>query len=307
MIIAVIGSGMMGRGIAACAANGGSDVRLYDTNQKQLHEGVKAASGLQQFLSDAGLGASSQGVITAAGSLHEAVKEATFVFEAIIEDMGIKNKLFREIEVLCPSSCILCTNTSSLSVTGIAKGLRTPERFMAAHFIGPAHLVPLVELCPAKGTNPKAVQSVHDYLTSIGKKPVVLKKEIQGFLAARLQAALYREAMHLVLEGVAEPQAVDDAVVNGFGRRLNQIGPFTVGDFAGVDLIQKTHATFFPQLGAYKRDVRSDQLVAKGRCGVKNGKGNYEWPAEKAKEVAARRDAELLRRLKEDFKAKSKL
>ena len=89
-----------------------------------------------------------------------------------------------------------------------------------------------------------------------------------------------------------------------FGRRLNQIGPFTVGDFAGVDLIQKTHGVFFPQLGAYTRDERSDQLVKEGRCGVKNMKGNYDWTPEKVKEVAARRDAELLRRLKVDRAAK---
>eukprot|EP01060_Flectonema_neradi_P033542 TRINITY_DN5653_c7_g1_i1.p1 TRINITY_DN5653_c7_g1~~TRINITY_DN5653_c7_g1_i1.p1 ORF type:complete len:321 (+),score=96.18 TRINITY_DN5653_c7_g1_i1:54-965(+) len=299
MHIAVVGSGMMGRGIAACCASGGSNVVMFDTNENQVSEGVTVAKGLVQFLNDAGMGVTT-GSISGSNNLASAVSSADIVFEAIIEDVAIKNKVFREIEQHVPEHAILCTNTSSLSVTAIANGLKSAHRFIAAHFIGPAHLVPLVELCPAEQSNAASVPLVEKYLKSIGKKPVILKKEIQGFLAARLQAALYREAMHLVREGVAEPEAVDGAVTDGFGRRLNQIGPFTVGDFAGIDLIQKTHGTFFPQLGDYKRDLRSDELVAEGRCGVKNGKGNYDWTPEKAKEVAARRDAELLRRLKED-------
>eukprot|EP01064_Diplonema_japonicum_P012186 TRINITY_DN19645_c0_g1_i1.p1 TRINITY_DN19645_c0_g1~~TRINITY_DN19645_c0_g1_i1.p1 ORF type:complete len:321 (+),score=118.39 TRINITY_DN19645_c0_g1_i1:48-965(+) len=301
--IAVIGSGMMGRGIAACCANGGSTVKMYDTNTKQLSEGVVAAEGLVAFLNNASIGVAG-GSIRPAATMREAVCDADFVFEAIIEDVKIKNKVFKQVEELCPASCIMCTNTSSLSVAAIAQGLNTPHRFIAAHFIGPAHLVPLVELCPAPQSDVSSVKAVHTYLLTVNKKPVVLKKEIQGFLAARLQAALYREAMHLVKEGVATHDAVDGAVTNGFGRRLNQIGPFQVGDFAGVDLIQKTHATFFPQLGAYKRDERSDELVSQGRCGVKNLKGNYDWTPEKVKEVAGKRDNELLRRLKEDFPSK---
>ena len=303
MRIAVVGSGMMGRGIAACCASGGSDVVMFDTNEKQVSEGVAVSGGLVKFLNDAGMGVTT-GTIRGSNNLADAVSGVDIVFEAIIEDVAIKNKVFREIEQYAPAHAVLCTNTSSLSVTAIATGLKTAHRFIAAHFIGPAHLVPLVELCPAEQSNTTSVPTVYKYLKSIGKKPVILKKEIQGFLAARLQAALYRESMHLVREGIADPEAIDGAVTDGFGRRLNQIGPFTVGDFAGVDLIQKTHATFFPQLGDYKRDLRSDELVSAGRRGVKNGKGNYDWTPEKAKEVAARRDAELLRRLKEDQKSK---
>eukprot|EP01062_Namystynia_karyoxenos_P003410 TRINITY_DN11215_c0_g6_i1.p2 TRINITY_DN11215_c0_g6~~TRINITY_DN11215_c0_g6_i1.p2 ORF type:complete len:338 (+),score=137.50 TRINITY_DN11215_c0_g6_i1:88-1014(+) len=305
--VAVVGSGMMGRGIAACCASGGPhEVRMFDVSPSAVQQGVPAAQGLQRFLSDNGVAAAQQGTITGAATLAEALRDVDFVFEAILEDVQVKNRFFKEAEQLVPPGCVLCTNTSSLSVTAIADGMATAHRFCAAHYIGPAHLVPLVELCPAKQTGPDAVPRVKAFLESIGKKPVVLKKEIQGFLAARLQAALYRECMHLYTVGVADPAAIDGAVVDGFGRRLNQIGPFTVVDFAGVDLVQKTHATFFPQLGDYKRDLRCDELMAKGRHGVKNGKGNYNWPADVAKATMARRDAELLRRLKED-RAKAKL
>merc|ERR1719171_1449076 len=106
--------------------------------------------------------------------------------------------------------------------------------------------------------------------------------------------------MYLCQEGVADPDAIDSAVVDGFGRRFNQIGPFTQADFAGIDLVQKTHAAFFPQLGAAQRDVRADELVKQGRLGAKSGGGHHDWPADKLKEVQGRRDAELLRRLKVD-------
>eukprot|EP00658_Telonema_sp_P-2_P031372 TRINITY_DN23487_c0_g1_i2.p1 TRINITY_DN23487_c0_g1~~TRINITY_DN23487_c0_g1_i2.p1 ORF type:complete len:298 (-),score=69.36 TRINITY_DN23487_c0_g1_i2:157-1050(-) len=291
---------MMGRGIAACCANGGSDVVMFDNSATQLEGGVQAANGLVKFLRDANVGTGVPGSISSGRTIGEAVTGCQFVFEAIVEDVAHKNKVFKLIEAEAPADCVLCTNTSSLSVTEIATGLRTPHRFIAAHFIGPAHLVPLVELCPAAQTNSTAVPAAFEYLVGIGKKPIILNKEIQGFIAARLQAALYRECMHLVQLGVASPEAVDGAVTNGFGRRLNQIGPFTVGDFAGVDLIQKTHAVFFPQLGEYQRDVRSDQLVLHGRMGVKNGKGNFDWTPEQIKKVSGQRDAELLRRLKQD-------
>merc|ERR550514_2196634 len=106
--------------------------------------------------------------------------------------------------------------------------------------------------------------------------------------------------MHIFESGCADVEAIDGAVFNGFGRRLNQIGPFLQADFAGVDLVQRTHASFFPQLGSYQRDVRADALVPEGRLGVKSLHGHYQWTDEKVKEVSGRRDSELLRRLQQD-------
>lgn len=304
--VAVVGSGMMGRGIAACIAAGGPhEVRMFDTQSEALKAGVEKATELLDFLRDNGVAGAKTGVIKGAASLAEAAGDAEFVFEACFEDIKVKQGVFKDLEACTGPETVLCTNTSSLSVTEIAKGCeQTPQRVIAAHFIGPAHLVPLVELCPAeqteKGPNDGPVERVRLFLEGVGKKPVVLKKEIDGFIAARLQAALYRECMHLYKEGVADCAAIDGAVVNGFGRRLNQIGPFQVADFAGVDLVQKTHGTFFPQLGSYTRDHRADELVKEGRFGVKNQMGHYDWTPSAIEEVAQRRDTELLRRLKMD-------
>jgi len=281
-------------------------------------EGAEKAKELMGFLSSNGVAAPAehQGRVVSTTSLEEAVSGATFVFESIAEDLAAKQALFAQLESLADASAVLCTNTSSLSVSAIASGCRgaAAERVVAAHFIGPAHLVPLVELCPSERSaaataaamaagadaSQGPVERVRRFLEGAGKKPVVLKKEIDGFIAARLQAALYRECLHLVESGVADCEAIDGAVFNGFGRRLNQIGPFLQADFAGVDLVQRTHAAFFPQLGDYQRDVRADALVPEGRLGVKALRGHYDWTEAKAKEVAGRRDAELLRRLQVD-------
>mmetsp|Transcript_15751 Transcript_15751/g.54873 ORF Transcript_15751/g.54873 Transcript_15751/m.54873 type:complete len:311 (-) Transcript_15751:162-1094(-) len=310
---------MMGRGIAACLAAGGPhEVMLYGRKAEAAEDGAKKARELMSFLVDNGVASASRGRIVPTTSLAEAVQGATFVFESISEDLAAKQALFAQLESLVDASAVLCTNTSSLSVSAIASGCQGPaaERVIAAHFIGPAHLVPLVELCPsdraaaaAAGKDPaqNPVARVRAFLESVGKKPVTLMKEIDGFIAARLQAALYRECMHLVQRGVADCAAIDGAVFNGFGRRLTEIGPFIQADFAGVDLVQRTHASFFPQLGSYQRDVLSDALVEQGRLGVKALKGHYDWTEERAKEVMARRDAELLRRLQVDRTRDSKL
>ncbi|KAF4690442.1 hypothetical protein FOZ63_030079 [Perkinsus olseni] len=305
MEVAVIGSGMMGRGISACIAAGGPHhVRMFDTNAEALKDGVQKAIEQREFLRQNHIPPTAvPGEIYAAESLEAAVKNADFVFEAVIEDTAVKQSVFHQIEASCEKEhFVMCTNTSSLSVTEIASKLEKPGRMLAAHFIGPAYLVPLVEVCPGEKTDGDAVEKVEKFLRSCGKKPAVMNKEIDGFVCARLQAVLYRECLHLVKLGVASPETIDSVVYNGFGRRFNTIGPFQQNDFAGLDLVKGTHARFFPQLGAETHDDRSETLVAEGRLGVKNGKGNYDWSDDDIKRVGGARDAELLRRLKFDFK-----
>lgn len=301
--IAVVGAGMMGRGIAACIASGGYNVTLYDNNTASLPEAVMAVEALRDYLklNNIPKGVRSKGAVSFAKTIKEAVSNVDFAFEVVFEDTALKQKVFREIEKYCPKTAVICSNTSALSITEISSGMKTQERCMSTHFIGPAHLVPLVEICPGKNTDRKYIPIVKRFLELCGKRPIVMKKEIDGFVAARLQAALYREAMHIQLEGAADAATIDQAVYDGFGRRLNQIGPFIQCDFAGTDLVLKTHARMFPTLGDQQYDVVGDKLVNKGnKCGVKNGEGHYKWPKEKLIEVSSRRDAELLRRLKED-------
>ncbi|CEL99342.1 unnamed protein product [Vitrella brassicaformis CCMP3155] len=308
--VAVVGSGLMGSGIAAClAAGGGHEVYLTDTKDDALQKGLQKAKELAAFINDNGIPPappSGCGAIHAAPSLAEAVDGASFVFEAVFEDLSIKQGVFRQIERAlvgkeAGEEALLCTNTSSLSITEIAAVLDRPGRFVAAHFIGPPHLVPLVEVCGGAKTDSSAVERVREFLQASGKRPVVLQKEIQGFIAARLQAALTRECTYLLQQGVASAECLDAAVYNGFGRRLNTIGPLQQADFAGVDLLVKTHSVMWPQLGAMTSDKMAEDLANKGRCGVKTGAGYYDWNENTIQEVTSRRDKELLRRLKQDF------
>mmetsp|Transcript_154768 Transcript_154768/g.475507 ORF Transcript_154768/g.475507 Transcript_154768/m.475507 type:complete len:317 (-) Transcript_154768:11-961(-) len=310
--VAVVGAGMMGRGIAACIVAGGPhEVRLCGRSAASLAAAAQQVNQLVSFLVENGVASEVRGTLVTTTSLAEATRGAEFVFESITEDLESKQALFCELEAATGPGVVLCTNTSSLSVAAIAGGCKGDgaSRTIAAHFLGPAHLIPLVELCPSEHTADAAsadgpVARVQRFLTSLGKRPIVLRREIDGFIAARLQAALYRECMHLQQSGVADCAAIDSAVVNGFGRRLNQIGPFQQADFAGVDLVQRTHANFFPQLGSYQRDLRADELVREGRLGAKALRGHYDWTPERRDEVAGRRDAELLRRLRADAAAR---
>eukprot|EP00397_Hematodinium_sp_SG-2012_P049518 GEMP01057133.1.p1 GENE.GEMP01057133.1~~GEMP01057133.1.p1 ORF type:complete len:264 (+),score=67.97 GEMP01057133.1:177-968(+) len=240
-------------------------------------------------------------LISSAISLSDAVHNADFVFEAVVENEQVKSDVFQALEAHCTRDAVLCSNTSSLSITEITKNCATRDRMIATHFIGPAHLMPMVEVAPGEHSDSLYVDRAYTFLQHCGKRPIKMKKEIEGFINARLQAALYREAMHIVLEGAADPATVDAAVVDGFGRRLNTIGPFAVADFVGVDLVQKTHRRLFPQLGNQQEDVLADELAAKALSGVKSGKGHVEWPEERAATVFQKRDDELLRRLRMDF------
>jgi len=167
------------------------------------------------------------------------------------------------------------------------------------HFLHLTHLIPLVEITPTPNTAPEVVERVKALLVKIGKSPVLLKKEVPGYLAARLQAALFREALYLVEQGVVSVEDADRACKDGFGRRLNQVGPLEVADMAGIDIYAKTHNVMFPHLSNATSCPYLDQMVAENKLGAKNGDGFYKWDNEKLDAVKGRRDNELVRRLGE--------
>lgn len=177
MEVAVIGSGLMGSGIAACISAGGPHhVHMFDTSSEALKAGVENAINQREFLRENHVPPTAvPGEIYAAESIESAVKNADFVFEAVLEDTGVKQSVFKQIENACRKEhFVMCTNTSSLSVTEIASKLDKPGRLLAAHFIGPAYLVPLVEVCPGRKTDGDAVEKVEKFLKSCGKKPAVV-------------------------------------------------------------------------------------------------------------------------------------
>jgi len=208
--------------------------------------------------------------------------------------------VFTQLDEHSSAATILASNTSSLSIAAIAEHVtRKKAQLLAVHFLHPAHLIPLVEITPTPHTDPAIVDHTRTLLRNIGKSPVLLKKEVPGYLAARLQAALFREALYLVQEGVVSAEDVDRACKDGFGRRLNVVGPLEVADMAGLDIYAKTSEVMFPSLASDTTCETLDSMVAQGNLGAKNGSGFYVWDDAKFKEKKEKRDDELLRRLKQ--------
>jgi len=213
------------------------------------------------------------------------------------EDLALKQDVFRRMDSAAAPEAVLASNTSGYDPAELAQGLTHPERVLVAHYFGPAYLIPLVEIVPHAGTVEWAVERTTELLGQAGKRTVRLGKFAPGFVANRLQQALFREALHLVREGIAMPEAVDEVVRFSFGPRLAALGPFTVADFAGLDVYASLAQNVWPTLsGETAADTPPAELasnVQAKRLGTKVGAGFYEWPADRLQQVTRRRDKAL--------------
>ncbi|MFO0887750.1 MAG: 3-hydroxyacyl-CoA dehydrogenase family protein [Isosphaeraceae bacterium] len=303
--IAVVGAGLMGHGIAQEFALAGYDVRLHDRNDELLQIALGDIRGnLARLASPLGLTPEriddALARITASPELDEVVKDADLVVEAIYEDLPAKHQLLRSLERLCRPEAILASNTSSFMPSRLAEALSCPERLLVTHYFNPPYLIPLVEIVPSPRTAKENVEAVIQLLERIGKKPVLLHREATGFVANRLQLALYREALAIVEQGIAEPEAVDQVVRYGFGRRLAVAGPIEVFDLAGLDTILAVAGQILPSVAevAASGPIVPESLrqnVAHGRLGVKSGQGFHTWTPENAEELRRRLTLALVR------------
>ncbi|MBD0276002.1 MAG: 3-hydroxyacyl-CoA dehydrogenase family protein, partial [Acetobacteraceae bacterium] len=233
-----------------------------------------------------------------ATALAEALTGAEYVAEAVPEDLPLKQQVFRDLDRLAPPGAVLTSNTSGFDPAELASGLAHPERVLVAHYFGPAYLIPLVEVVPHAGTAEWTVERTLALLGQAGKRPARLGRYAPGFVANRLQQALFREALHLVREGIASPEVVDEVVRFSFAPRLAALGPFAVADFAGLDVYESLARNVWPTLstesaaGAPPPEIAA--LIAEGRLGTKTGAGFYDWPADRLRGATTRRDAALV-------------
>jgi 3-hydroxybutyryl-CoA dehydrogenase len=303
--IAVVGAGLMGHGIAQEFALAGFPVRLHDQGDEPLARAMDNIRANLRRLSSLGRVEPDRikpalGLITPNTDLEAAVSGAELVIEAIFEDLAAKHQLLRSLEELCPAGTILASNTSSFMPSRLAEVLSRPERLVIAHYFNPPYLIPLVEVVPGPKTSQGTVAAMVALLEKVGKKPVVLGKEATGFVANRLQFALFREALSIVAQGIAGPEAVDNVVKYGFGRRLAAAGPLEVFDLAGLDTILAVASQILPALaaaGPADQPVLELLLekVERGELGVKSGRGFHDWTPEAAEELRARLTRALLR------------
>lgn len=278
--IAVIGAGLMGHGIAQVFAVAGHDVRVFDAQQSALDS---LRSRIEANLVKLELPTGAETRVSGHLTIKETVADADVVIEAAPEKLDLKRSIFADLVRHAPRSAVLTSNTSVIPITDIAAGLETGERILGTHWWNPPFLVPLVEVVGTANTSSDTIQRTIALLEVVGKIAVHVKKDVAGFVGNRLQHALWREAIAIVAEGIADARTVDTVVKASFGRRLAVLGPIENADLVGTDLTLDIHNVVLQHLN---RDPDPSpylgELVASGKLGMKSGEGFRTWTEEEA-------------------------
>ncbi len=291
--VAVVGFGLMGRDISRLLAERGFYVTAVDVSEEVLKKSmevlVKGPYGIEKAVERGKLTKEQADQILArirtTTSLEEAAKEADLVIEAVVEDLGIKQEVFRKLDKACRPGVVLATNTSGLSITAIASATQRPQLVLGWHFFNPAHIQPLVEIVKGLETSDEVVEFSRSFLMEKLRKVPIVVKEGPGFASTRLGLLLGLEAIRVVEEGIATPLDVDLAMMLGYRHAL---GPFETGDLVGLDLRLKAIEQIYEQTKDPKwappRLLK--QLVAAGYMGdprIKPGSkgGFYEYFGQK--------------------------
>lgn len=304
---AVIGTGMMGPGIAVTLARGGLDATILSRTPEGAERGRQSALRLLGILVEHGLASSGlEERIRASADMQSEIEASDVIIESAPENMEFKQELFEQLDYWAKPSAVLTSNTSGLSITSIAERCRHPERVLTTHFWNPPHLMPLVEVVKGQRTSNEAAEAVRQLLTRCGKVAVLVKKDTPGQLGNRLQFALFREAIHILQEGIAGVEEIDLAAKCGFGLRLPVYGILEHQDIVGADVGLSILDYVAPSLNADSQapDLLRN-LVAEGKTGAKSGAGFYDWSVKSADAVRKLRDDFVLEMVKSLHNRKS--
>lgn len=283
--VVVVGAGMMGNALAQVFASDSElDVVLrtrslkpdrYEAIEKNFDIMIARGAATQQEKKDI------IGRIRFETDLKTAASDADFIIECAPEVMEIKQDLFAELEGYCREDAIFATNTSVMSPTEISQKCKHKERVVGAHFWNPGHLIPLVEVVKSDYTSEEVMDATMDLLTKCGKKPIYCKRDVPGFVANRLQHALWREAFYMVQEGIADAKTVDDACKYGPGLRWPQLGPMENSDMVSIQLSYNIHDYILKHLADnHEPSPCLQEMLDRGDNGFKTGKGWQEWTPE---------------------------
>ncbi len=303
--ITIFGPGMMGTGIGIMFANKGCNIILRAREKFEEDYAVQNIDrNIRDMIEDEIMteaeGEAVKNNIKIVYDINEAVKDADIIFECVIEDMEIKQNLFKELDSICPENVILATNTSVMSITEIASKSVHKHRIVGTHFWNPAFLIPLVEIIRTKDTSDEVVDTVYDFFKETGKRPVKVNKDVPGFIGNRLQHALLREALYIVENGIADAATVDEAVKYGFGMRTPVLGPMEHADMVGTDLSLSIQNYILKHLASNTEPshILTD-AVEKGDLGFKSGKGIQEWSSEAVAASKRKLNDHLIKNFKE--------
>ena len=277
--VGVLGAGTMGAGIAQVFAEAGLKVMLVDIDNNMLQAALEKIKkfwqkAVEKGKTDAAGKAAREALIECSGDMSQ-FKNCDLVIEAIVEDIGVKQKVFQDLDNICPEQAILATNTSALSITEIAAATKRADRILGMHFFNPVPVMKLVEVIPGLETSMSTTQAIVELAKRIGKEPVIAQ-EAPGFLVNRILTPLVNEAALVYQEGRASAEEIDKAMKLGAGMPM---GPLALADLIGLDVVLNVTEYLFKEFGEskYRPALVLKQKVRGGHLGVKTGKGFYEY------------------------------
>lgn len=278
--VVVAGAGTMGVTMARIFAQNGYQVALWNHRAPSLERAkTRIQADLARLRSEGSVTEQPYDILERISytTEYEAFRTASFVVENIVEDLETKRDFFRTVCRYVPEDIVLTSNTSGLRVTEVAQAVTNPERFCGMHWWNPPDLLPLVEITKGEKTGQEAAELVHALALSLGKKPVIVRKDILGIIGNRLQYAVLREALHIMEMGAAGPAEIDAAMKYGPGFRYPTIGPFETVDLGGLDLFRTVSNYLFAELSTAQHSETLNRLADAGHCGVRTGEGFYPY------------------------------
>lgn len=280
--IIIIGSGIMGQGLAEAIAAAGTEVILMDKTMKRAERGVKGvAESIDREIEKWGLTQSDKKAILArifpSSDISQA-EDAEIIIESIPENLEKKKELFAQLDSICPPHTLLITNTSTLSISEIAEATKRPEKIIGMHFLNPVTKIPLVEFVKGLKTDDDTFQKAIQFADLLDKKWITVN-EYPGYVTTRIIVPMLNEAMHILMEGVATAEDIDKAMKLGFGFH---VGPLTLADMMGLDVVMSWMENLLKELSEHKYNPCPilRKLVRAGHLGVKTGKGFFEYDKE---------------------------
>lgn len=301
--VALIGLGTMGPGIAARLARGGLEVAAYDVAPAAVERAKSMMETAGGVLDRLGIAATPGGAVRFSNDLSSVVQDAELVIENVPEAIETKAALYRAIDPLIGPDVIVASDTSGIPITKLQAHISNPGRFAGMHWSNPPHIIPMIEVIAGEATSAATVSTIKDVIRGLGLLPVVVKKDVPGFVENRVLYALLRECVDLVERGVIDPEDLDICVSWGIGYKLSVVGPMALLDMAGLDIYRSVSSFLNADL-CTRQDVAPmvEAKIAAETLGLKSGQGVYSYESGAIPALQAERAKKLVavRRILED-------
>ncbi len=298
--IGIVGAGTMGAGVAEIFAEFGYTVILYNRSKAGMQRALERIRP-NIAVTSAHIGIETNAASAKIYATHDLTElaQVDLISESIAEKLEVKQDIFQKLDEICAAKTLFTTNTSGLSISQIATAVSHPERFAGMHYFNPPQIVPALEIIKGQATSDATCEVLIDLAKQMQKQPILVQKDVPGFVASRIQFAVVREALHLVEEGIASPADIDAVMKHGLGLRWALLGPLEIADLGGLDIFNTVGSYLAKSLSNATDSPKALQdLVAAGKLGAKSGSGFYDYPSGKASALIAERDEKLQEILK---------